>query len=253
MASLRYVEPKKNPNQSTFSIVGRKNTQEDEFWISEKKHGQQLFLVADGVGGHGNGDFASKQTIAVFRQAFDGETQIEDIPNFLKNNALKAAETVLQKAEENPRFKNCGTTLTGFFIHQSHFYVINIGDSRVYQLTNNELTRLSKDHSKVQRLIDAGILTEAEAKQHPERNIMTSAIGQPLRMLAVDVSKKQQLLPNTVLMACSDGVHDGLKDTEIEHIIRQATVASKISETLVHSAYEAGSTDNITAITFSHF
>ncbi len=248
---------KQSPVISTHSIKGRKDKQEDSFYVSETTNSRLLIFVADGVGGHGHGDFASQLTVRIFQDAFHAfahqkvlhKKQIKD---FLRKTTLHAAASVLNKTTENEEYKNCGTTLSGFFINQNSFYTVNIGDSRVYTLHNNILTRLTKDHSEVQRLIDLGFISEEESKTHPKKTMMTSAIGQPMEMLAIDIEGPNEIADEQILMACSDGVHDGLPDQEIEKILKQHKNKKDVAKLMVDAAYENGSKDNITACVYKH-
>ncbi len=229
-----------------YSIKGRKNIQEDSYYISEEKNKQQLLFVADGVGGHGHGDFASQLCVEIFKTNFLRLGKIIEINNFLEDTAYEVAKQVLKKGEEYPEFKNCGTTISGIFVDNKSYYTINIGDSRVYSIADNKLNRETKDHSKVQRLIDTGIITETEARVHPEKNMMTSAIGQSLNMITIDINGPKELYKNKLLFACTDGIHDALDDAEIETFFNSNEIDNNLAEKLVTKAYKSGINDNIT-------
>lgn len=236
----------------TFSIQGRKPAQEDNFFVSEKKNGRELLFVADGVGGHGHGDFASGKTVEVFKEAFDKIPDDVNIKEFLYATVLQAAHQVLDKCLEDPAYKNCGTTISGFFVFGNKYHTFNVGDSRVYLFSDEVLSRETHDHSVVQELLDSGQITEEEAFTHPKRNMMTSAIGQNLHLMRVDVSEARELIPGDILMAFSDGVHDALTDNMIFNIVKEYKNADGLAEKLVNSAYEAGGKDNITAVIFRY-
>lgn len=229
----------------THSIAGTKPVNEDSVLAIQKKKSAML-LVADGVGGHGHGDWASQFCLQQFREAFEKIGNLNDPATFLKENAWKVAEEVLRKGQQNPDFRNCGTTLTGFLVLEDVYYLINIGDSRSYVFNEQKgLKRLTKDHSVVQEMLDAGTLTESEAASHPYRARMTSAIGQPLTMLKMDISGPVSLQPSDVLLAFSDGVHDYLTDDQLLSIMQLRP--QKLTQTIVEKALAAGSQDNITA------
>ena len=230
----------------SYSIKGRKNNQEDAFLI-DKKGKSQLVLVADGVGGHAHGEFASNKTIEIFKNIFAQSDNFGNIPDFFRKTTLVAASMVVQKSYEDPKYKLCGTTLTGFFIKEGKYYTINVGDSRVYLFSDGNLKRLTKDHSIVQKLLDEKKITEQEALTHPKRTIMTSAIGQSLSSLKIDISEIMTLKKNDILFAFSDGVHDALKDDEIKNIIEKNINKNELAEIIVNEAYKAGGKDNITA------
>ncbi len=234
------------------SIQGRKPSQEDSYYISEKRDNRQLLLVADGVGGHGHGDFASSLAVDIFKNTFAQNKNFGDIPSFLRKTALVVASMVLQKSLDEPEYKNCGTTLTGFFIDNNKFYTINIGDSRCYHLSKDELIRITRDHSIVQDLLDKHEITEAEAFVHPKRNMMTSAIGQPISMLKIDVEGPKPIDFGEILFAFSDGVHDALTESQIKTIIEKYKKTNELANKLVEASYSAGGKDNITAIYYRH-
>lgn len=242
----------KEKNTGAYSIQGRKPSQEDSFFISEKRKEMQLIFVADGVGGHGHGDFASQLCVEMYNQAFNKSQTINLIPVFLQQTALEVAKAVLEKSKIDATYKNCGTTLSGFFIENENYYTINIGDSRVYLFSEGKLLRQTKDHSQVQQLIDNNIISEEEAFTHPKRNMMTSAIGQSLSMIKVDVSQKKNLKRGDILVACTDGVHDALRDTEIERFLKNNATAEELAKILVKEAFDAGSKDNITVCVYRH-
>lgn len=229
-----------------YTVAGQKPVNEDSFLIETKKD-YCLLLVADGVGGHGHGDWASQTCVAQYREAFGRIENLNDPHTFLRDNALKAARRVLDKHAEDLAYKNCGTTLTGFLIQERYYFVINIGDSRSYAWHPGKgLRRLTKDHSLVQQMIDAGTLTEAEAANHPYRTTMTSAIGQPLDTIRIDITGPHTLADGEMLLAFSDGIHDFLTDEQISQIVSTQTEKS-LAQRLVTQALEAGSTDNLTA------
>lgn len=229
-----------------YSVKGKKNKQEDDYLIIENKN-EWLVLVADGVGGHGNGDFASRETIRIFQQAFSVYNRSQDPFDFLKQNALKAAQAVLDKAINQPEFKNCGTTLSGFLLKDDKAYVINIGDSRTYHFTANTLTALTKDQSLMRRMIENGEITPEEAKNHPKRKIMTSAIGQKIEMIQIDLEGPFLLSTKGILLATSDGVHDFFEHYQLEQFIAENQHDENLSKLLVEKALENQSDDNITA------
>ncbi len=251
---IKRVTSKKNKQYITgaHSIKGRKSHQEDAFYISENKGGNKLILVADGVGGHGHGDFASKETIGIFNNFFVQSDNFKNIPDFLRKTTLASAALVLQKAIVDPRYKNCGTTITGFFITNNEFYTLNVGDSRVYRYARNELKQLTKDHSLIQNMIERGEITAEDAKHHPKRNIMTSAIGQPISLMKIDIEGPFDIEHGEMLLAFSDGVHDFLSNKELTQLIKTNFKNENLAQKLVNSAYANGSIDNITACYYIH-
>ncbi len=234
----------------TSSIQGRKPSQEDSFYVSPEINGKTLCFVADGVGGHGHGDFASAKTVEVFQDAFENMPDNITAVDFLRNTALEAARAVLAKSTSDPLYKNCGSTLSGFLVLNNAYYTVNIGDSRVYLWNRECLSRETHDHSIVQQLVDSGEITEAEAFTHPKRNMMTSAIGQDLSLMQIDVQGPRPIEHGDILMAFSDGVHDALTDELIYRLVKRYETTEGLAAALTESAYNAGGKDNITAVVF---
>lgn len=253
MFSLKTIFAGGNPpDTDSSSIQGRKPKQEDSFLITNTRHGMRLIFVADGVGGHGHGDFASATVVKYLSDAFDTTTPDTDPIAFLNENVIHAARLVLDKCKEDPSYKNCGTTISGFFVKGSEYYTINIGDSRVYLWSEDTLYRETHDHSIVQRLIDNGEITEDEAFHHPQRNMMTSAIGQDLSLMVMDVSKARQLKHGDILLAFSDGVHDALTDNQIFSLMQRYANDPSLASKITEAAYNAGGLDNITALVYRY-
>ena len=241
------------PQVESSTLQGRKSKQEDSFLITEPSHGMRLVFVADGVGGHGHGDFASRTVVEHFANAFQTLTVDTDPVAFLNTNVIQAARKVLDKSVEDPSYKNCGTTISGFLVCGDEYYTINIGDSRVYLWSEDILSRETHDHSVVQRLLDRGEITEDEAFHHPQRNMMTSAIGQDLSMMVVDVGKAKKFKHGDMLLAFSDGVHDALTDNQIYTMIASYKNTPKLADRITEAAYNAGGKDNITALVYRYF
>ncbi len=229
----------------SYSVAGKKPVNEDSLLTVQKKR-VALVLVADGVGGHGHGDWASRLCVEKYGAAFQKIDNLNDPETFLKENAWAVAEEVLRKGQADPTYQNAGTTLTGSLVIEDAYYTINIGDSRTYLYNAQKgLRRLTKDHSMVQEMIDAGTLTEEEALTHPYRARMTSAIGQALEKIRMDVKGPYPLAPGDWLLSFSDGVHDYLTDAQILQIIQSRP--AQLTRELVEKALAAGSQDNITA------
>lgn len=235
------------------SIQGRKPSQEDAYYVSDLTENGVLVLVADGVGGHGHGDFAANLCVQVFQEKFEEAEAIEDVEEFLRVTAMTVATRVLRKGKSDPSFQKSGTTLTGFLVKEDHFTVINIGDSRVYELLDSgEWLQLTRDHSLVQDLVDEGEITEEQKEMHPHRNIMTSAIGQELAEIQIQVEGPYPIDRGELLLACSDGVNDALSDEQIRNLLVEHKDSDELAEQLVNAAFENGGKDNITACVYIH-
>ncbi|MFP7759826.1 PP2C family protein-serine/threonine phosphatase [Marisediminicola sp. LYQ134] len=214
-----------------------------------------VFVVADGMGGHSHGDRASQTAIAVFSRRFGDAAPAR--PDDVLAAIREANDDVLALAGSGESLS--GTTLAGVaFVAVSpaggyHWMAFNVGDSRVYRWDGRSLTQLSVDHSVVQELVDAGVLSRGEAERHPDRNVVTRALGADS-----DVDPDIWLLPadgRQTFLICSDGLTKELSDDEIARIIVfHATLslgdelAMSLSERLVRAAVAAGGSDNVTAV-----
>lgn len=237
------------PASGGHATVGRKPRQEDAWYISPVGEKGQLLLVADGVGGHAHGEYASRLAVETFQQALEGpNVRIADVPAFLRQKAVQLASNVWEKSQTDPTYAGCGTTLSLAWIRGKHFYLLHVGDSRVYLLDrSNNLLQLTEDHTLVQRLLQQGEISEEEAATHPRKNVMYSAIGQQPASIRMDLRGPEPLRRGEVLLLCSDGVHDALPDEAIQHILLTHKKNPQLAEVLVKAAFDAGGTDNITA------
>ncbi len=208
--------------------------------------GRRLFVVADGMGGHAAGDVASRLTIEVLKRADSSDLNLE----MLRQSVSEANTIVLDYARANPESQGMGCTVAGVCLVESagrpHWAVFNLGDSRVYAWDDHRLTQVTTDHSEVQELVDAGKLTSEEARVHPERNVVTRAIGEMppavLDLVLVPVIAGQRLLVTT------DGLTSEVVDAEIAAILRDARDPQLAAERLIARAIEAGGHDNITVV-----
>ena len=238
-----------------YSIQGRKSSQEDAFYCSPYTENGQIMLVADGVGGHAHGEFASQSCVEVFKESFEGDTSlcILDEKQFLKEQAMRVAEVVYEKGQSDPEYRNCGTTLSGVLINVNHYFIINIGDSRVYFFNpESGLKPMTRDHSLIRRMIDSGSISEEEARTHPQRNIMYSAIGMSPEEIEMDISGPFELIKGDWLFAFSDGVHDAMSEAMITSLISTHWMDEELCKIIVEEAYRQGGTDNITACCYKH-
>lgn len=217
------------------------------------------FLVADGMGGHARGDVASQTAL----QVLGGRLAADEIPSCgdvlaavqTANSSVRALSAI---GDSGPAV--AGTTLTGLVQVQrqgeAQWLVLNVGDSRVYEWDGEALAQLTLDHSAVQELLDAGIISPGEALVHPERNVITRALGAD-DDVDVDVWLLPAAGPQTFLV-CSDGLTKELEDEEIAAIVAEhgdrlakdddASAPAALADALVNAALAAGGRDNVTVI-----
>lgn len=207
-----------------------------------------LFIVADGMGGHKAGDHASRMSVENFiKYVREANT---DIPIRIVDDGVRYVnELVMKEAESNPDYQGMGTTFVAAFIKDDTLFVANIGDSRLY-LINDEITQVTEDHSFVGAMLRAGEITKEEAKNHPDKNIITRAIGaswEPkVDFFEVDLEKSDKIL------LCSDGLTNMVEDEVILDIVNSEYIGD-VADELIREANRNGGYDNITAIIIDPF
>jgi len=234
---------------SACSVVGSVRSVNEDSFLAQTP----LFVVADGMGGHERGDRASQTVISVLLDQVPADTVPS--PAQVLAAITSANEAVRELTADDGRRLMSGTTLAGVALvtandgASTHWMAFNVGDSRIYSWDGRRLEQLSVDHSAVQELIDAGLLTDAAAREHPDRNIITRAVGAS-DLVDADV----WLMPvggSQTFLICSDGLTKELDDTEIAHLLAEHGSdghALSIAEALVTAANDAGGKDNITVV-----
>jgi PPM family protein phosphatase len=219
--------------------VGLRRTRNEDTYYADAALG--LFLVADGMGGHKHGEVAS----ALARDAVvDGVRRGQSLAEAVHGAAAK----VLERAQRYNDALPMGSTVAAIRCSEQNYEVAWVGDSRIYQWKNG-LRQLSHDHSLVQSLVEAGVIDETQAKRHPQRNILTQALGiTALGQLHISMAKGQ-LMPGMSFLVCSDGLTEEVNDNAIAGIVgRQDLAAQECIDHLLLAALDNGGSDNITAI-----
>ena len=204
-----------------------------------------LYVVADGMGGHSAGDYASRFCVEEFirRIEHDGaETIISGIDCALE----KTNQALLQKASESPELEGMGTTFVAACIQEDTMYVVNIGDSRLY-LIDDSIKQITRDHSLVEEMIQNGDLMRSEARFHPKKNVITRAVGTNNRL---ELDFFEVTLQNQdIVLLCSDGLSNMVDDAELYRIVAEGKEdLTQTLQELVKKANENGGKDNISAI-----
>lgn len=206
-----------------------------------------LMALADGMGGHSGGAVASKTAVDVLMEEYyrDGSP---DIPESLNRAFLKANEVVIAKGEGDEALRGMGSTLTAVVLKKDKIYYAHVGDSRGYIIHKNRITQFTEDHSLVAGLVKAGYISEKEAETHPDRNIITRAIGiKP--DLKVDVSRlSHKAQKGQYILLCCDGLHGVVSEDEILETVKTYQDPDILCEKLVDKANEHGGPDNITVL-----
>lgn len=220
------------------------------FGINSESEKFLLLAVADGMGGHAKGEEASKialntLTKTIIPELF-GDTSFTEL---LENGIKNANQEILDYTTKNPESSGMGTTTVCALVKGNDIHLVNVGDSRAYVISNDEIRRVTKDHSYVQALIDEGKITEEEAREHPQKNVITKAVG---IMESVEPDTMKLTLDNDEsLLLCCDGVIAHLNDEDIHKIICNASNPQNACQQIVDLANERGGTDNISLIILS--
>ncbi|BAK81064.1 Stp1/IreP family PP2C-type Ser/Thr phosphatase [Candidatus Arthromitus sp. SFB-rat-Yit] len=209
----------------------------------------QLYIIADGMGGHNAGDIASKICVRMIKEYiineyFDGI----DLELLLKNAVQFANREIYFKSLENKKYKGMGTTLTLSLVRGNKIYIVNVGDSCFFSIDGREITKITKDHSFVQQLIDNGLLSQDEAKDYPNRNIITRSIG-----INVSVEIDMFIINNdkNFYLLCTDGLINEMNQDEIvPYIENNKNDLYKACNDLITLAKERGGRDNVSLIIF---
>ena len=209
-----------------------------------------VFAVADGMGGHAAGEVASRIAVEALATLLEhpaaGE---EDVAEALRT----ANRGILQSQADNPDQAGMGTTATGLTVvdagGREHWVVFNVGDSRVYRLAEHRLSMLTRDHSEVRELMDAGLIDAEEAARHPMRNIITRSLGTDPAP-APDVWVLDPT-PGERFVVCSDGLSNELDDREIMLVARKYDDPQVAADQLVGAAVRAGGHDNVSVVVVS--
>ncbi|KTS88129.1 protein phosphatase [Microbacterium testaceum] len=204
-----------------------------------------LFVVADGMGGHLGGEIASASTVDRLRAVVDGGTVS---PRHIEKALSRAVKDIVSHPETTD--EGTGTTLTGLYLEtaadEPHWVTLNIGDSRVYLLRDDDIVQVTTDHSVVQELIAAGRLSPEEAENHPYGNVITRAVG-PSDSVKPDYLRLE-VVDGDRFVVCSDGLTKELTDFGIKHFLEANADPAAAVDAMMAAALENGGRDNITII-----
>ena len=220
-----------------------------------------IFIVADGMGGHANGQGASRATIALISERIVRElimpplsaekagegSNVPDEESLLSllHGSIEDANTTLCQINQRDK-TDMGSTLTGFMMVGDHAYIFNVGDSRTYMLRDEKLYQLTNDHSLVGQLVAGGLIEPEDVYTHPQRNQIFRSIGDKLNV-QIDLFK-QQVHPGDILLSCSDGLWEMVRDPQITEILNHATDPQMACTQLIEAANVNGGEDNVSAV-----
>ncbi|MBO4292558.1 MAG: Stp1/IreP family PP2C-type Ser/Thr phosphatase [Lachnospiraceae bacterium] len=209
-----------------------------------------LFIVADGMGGHKAGDHASRETVEILTEKIGSSFQEDPKEVFL--DAIKTANLkVYQDARRSKELEGMGTTVVACMILEKRLFVMNIGDSRLYVINEAEIRQITVDHSLVEEMVREGILAREKARNHPKKNIITRAVG-----VAAEVKPdfyEIDLKAGDKVLMCSDGLSNMLEDETIRVIVNSIGALEEKTRMLVDAANGNGGKDNISVILIDPF
>lgn len=221
---------------------------QDSIFVSTEPIGKlpNLFIVADGMGGHKAGDVASRATIEKFVK-YACATHMSDPANILDSGILSVNKEIYDMANSNKDYSGMGTTFVAASLVENHVYISNVGDSRLY-LIGRDIRQITRDHSLVEDMVRMGMLEKEEARTHYKKNVITKAIGvaddktSTPDIFEIEVEKGDKLL------LCSDGLTNMVEDYDIKRIVKNSDSIETAVRELIRQANENGGKDNISAI-----
>jgi serine/threonine protein phosphatase PrpC len=237
VASLSDLGCQRENNEDSFS-----------YWepASDAEFAQKgrLAVVADGMGGHEGGQEASRIAVEAIQETY-AETPATDPQTLLTAGFHEAHQRIQSYAVAHPKLRGMGTTATAVVVVATNLYYAHVGDSRLYRVTREEITRLTHDHSYVGRLVESGVISPEEAEAHPQRNILTAALGAGAEIVVETPGAPIPLKTGDALVLCSDGLWGQLTDLELQRAVLQNPPVTAC-RALVNLARERGGPDNIT-------
>ena len=212
---------------------------DDEF-----QHKGRLAIIADGMGGYEGGQEASRLAVETVQETYANTANSN--PQALLLAGFEAAHArILQQASDHPGLRGMGTTCTAIALLDGELFYAHVGDSRLYLLRGESISRISHDHSYVGRLVENGVISPEEAENHPQRHILTAALGAGSGVVPEHSQQPIGILPHDVLVLCTDGLWSVVNDQEIASLIEGKSLHQACSA-LVGKARQRGGPDNIT-------
>ena len=238
----------------SFSVtdIGKKRKLNQDFvYTSDEAVGNlpNVYIVADGMGGHNAGDYASKCTVQTMVREIKGCFEKSPI-RILSKAICVANDRIRRKAREDESLYGMGTTVVAATCLGKYLQVANVGDSRLY-IINDEIRQVTRDHSLVEEMVRMGGIDREAAKHHPDKNIITRAIG-ARDTIEIDFFN-EELKNGDIVLLCSDGLTNMLEDEEIGRILKGAGSLEERAEKLIEAANNNGGKDNIAVIIIDAF
>lgn len=231
---------------SLTDIGAKREMNQDYLYSSEEAVGklQNLFIVADGMGGHRAGEFASRYAVETIVETAR-KSEKKDSIGILTESIMAANRLLKEYADSHREMRGMGTTIVAATVEGHHLLAANVGDSRLY-LAGEQMIQITRDHSLVQEMVRLGEIDQERARNHPDKNIITRAVGVD-RNVQIDFFEVN-LEPGQRVLLCSDGLTNMVEDHEIQKILQEQEELARKTEKLVELANRNGGKDNITVI-----
>lgn len=231
------------------SDLGNKRTLNEDYAEVYNGNNYSVFVLADGMGGHNAGEIASENASKAFIEYINKNINIKEKDKLIKDAFIYANSEVYNLARCSEKLSGMGTTLVACLISEEKIYIANVGDSSCFGIKENEAVKITKDHSLVQELLDSGSITVEQAINHPQKNVITRAIGTS-KEVEVDIFEIEKNKYEYFLM-CSDGLSNDIDiNKNLYFDIKREENLQKVCENLVECAKNNGGRDNITVILF---
>ena len=232
---------------SAVDVGLKRKINQDCVFASEEPVGNlpNLFIVADGMGGHNAGDFASRSAVKYMTDHIRSSEEKEPVA-ILRSAIENANSMLLKESTEHEELKGMGTTLVVSSVTDGHLHVANIGDSRLYVLGAEGIAQITVDHSLVEEMVRIGEISRADARTHPDKNIITRALGTTAE---VDIDFFDETIEEgDVILMCSDGLTNMVEDSVIEAVLKEDLTIEEKTQKLINTANKNGGKDNIAVI-----
>lgn len=226
---------------------GRVRKANEDYFANEKITDKEyLFIVADGMGGHQAGDVASKLGTLTFINEYKSlRVKNNSIGDSMQQSIKEANATILAKASTDLAKKGMGTTFSALIISDMKAYIVHVGDSRIYRIRDNEIEKITTDHTFVEKMMEEGRLSEEEARNHPQKNILYMSLG-ARESFAPIVINDLEIKNGDLFIMCSDGLNNMVPDDIIKEYSLSQSSPKELVDELIKLANEKGGTDNIT-------
>lgn len=230
-----------------------RKSNEDYYYISDHQKDQRLAIVADGMGGHNAGEIASRMAVETILEFFStNKDEYYDNPTELIKESIREANyRIFSYAQNHEDCKGMGTTLVLSFFDEGKVYFGHVGDSRGYLIRKGEAIQITKDHSLVQELLDNGTITLEEVENHPQKNIITRALGTE-KNIEIDCYSIA-LEKDDIILLCTDGLILHVDLQENVELFESSSSMQELTSSLVDQALEKGGLDNITVVAIKYY